>query len=90
MKKYSQKGFAHLGILLLAVVVVAVALIGYKVAKNHQNTIASTSTATSAAQTIPTIKTTADLNKVQSTLNNENVDGDLSPSSLNQDVNSLL
>lgn len=91
MKKITQKGFAHLGLLLLLVVLVAAALIGYKVTKDRNNVATPVTAATSsAAQTIPVVKNTADLNTVESTLNNQNIDGNLNPDSLNQDVQSLL
>lgn len=89
MKKHTQKGFAHLGILLLVLVVAVVALAGYKVYKNGQNTVTNSSV-TAAGQAIQPIKSAADLNTAQNTLNNTNLDGDLNPDALNQDVNSLL
>jgi uncharacterized protein (UPF0333 family) len=90
MKKKLQTGFAHTSALLLVLVVVIVALIGYKVAKDHSaSTVASTTTPL-AAQQIQTIKSTSDLTKVGNTLNKENVDGDLNSNSFNQDVNTLL
>jgi uncharacterized protein (UPF0333 family) len=90
MKKQSQSGFAHFGLLLLVLVAV-VAFAGYKVSQNQSSKTPVASTATPAtAQVIPTIKTSADLDTAQSTLNSQNVDGDLNPDSLNQDVSSLL
>jgi Tfp pilus assembly protein PilX len=88
MKQRLQQGFAHLGLLLLLIVVVVIALIGYKVWNNHSSTPANTA-ATTASQTQP-IRTTADLDKAEATLNNTNLDNDLNPDSLNQDVSSLL
>jgi uncharacterized protein (UPF0333 family) len=92
MKKYSQKGFGHLGLLLLVVVVAIIGLAGYKVAKNHSDNskLNSSTGAAATAQLIPTIKNTADLKTAETTLNSQNVDGDLNPDSLNQDVSSLL
>ena len=90
MKKRSN-GFAHLGILLLLVALVAIALVGYKVAKNSSdNSKLSNSTASVTTQPVQTIKSTADLNSAETTLNSQNIDGDLNPDSLNQDVQSLL
>jgi len=88
MKK-SQKGFAHLGLLLLLVAVVAVVYVGYKVVKNHQDTTAANQTSTSLTQS-GVINTSADLNNALNTVNSQNVDSDLNPSSLDSDVNSLL
>ena len=87
MKKSSQNGFAHLGLLLLLVVVAVIALIGYRVANNNSTPVDTT---TATTQTIGQIKTTADLDKAKSTLSNVNLDGDLNPKSLDKDVQSLL
>jgi glucan phosphoethanolaminetransferase (alkaline phosphatase superfamily) len=91
MKIKSQKGFAHLGVILLLVIVAVIAFAGYKTAKNRSNnaTVSSASNP-AAAEVIPTIKNTAGLNTAESTLNSQNIDGDLNPDSLNQDVSSLL
>lgn len=93
MKKSNQKGLAHLAILLLLVVVAVVVFAGYKVAKNHNKQAAvqpATAATASASQAIPVIKNTADLNTVESTLNSQNIDGDLNPDNYNQDVQNLL
>lgn len=90
MKK-SQKGFAHLALLLLLVVVVVVAYAGYKVVKQHQKTATSNLTSTSVTQPVSDrINSNADLNKALNTVNSQNIDSDLNPSSLDNDVNSLL
>lgn len=86
MRKGSQRGFAHPALLLLAAVIAVIALAGYKVAGNHS----ALSNTPAPVQTAQTIKTKADLNSAESALNNENIDGDLNPDSLNQDVQSLL
>jgi predicted negative regulator of RcsB-dependent stress response len=87
MKKFTQKGFGHFGLLLLVLVIVVVGLIGYKVWNNSksQPTVASISSRNGQA-----INSTADLNRTESSLNGANIDGDLDPGSLNQDVQSLL
>jgi Tfp pilus assembly protein PilX len=89
MKKHLQNGFAHMVVLLALLILVVIGLAGYKVAMNHSASVSSTSAAT-AAQQVKAIKNTADLNNAESTLNNVNVDGDLNPDSLNDDVSSLL
>jgi uncharacterized protein (UPF0333 family) len=90
MKKTSQTGFAHLGSLLLVLVLVVIAFAGYKVAQNHNSKVKnSTSTAANTEQ-VQTIKSASDLDKAQTTLDNTNVDGDLNPDSMDQDVQSLL
>ena len=92
MKKRLQNGFAHPGLILMLLVIVAIALIGYKVVQNHNNAaLSSTSPSTSVAtQTPQVIKSTADLNSAQNSLNSQNIDGDLNPGQYNQDVSSLL
>ena len=88
MKKQSQNGIAHLGLLLLLLVVVVIALVGYRVAKNRSDVV--TSSTVPAAQSVQTIQTKADLGTAEATLNQANLDKDLNPDSLNQDVTSLL
>lgn len=88
MKSSNQKGIAHLGLLLLLVIVAVIAAVGYRVMQ--RNSSSSTNTTSSSTVQVQTIKTAADLNNAESTLSNQNVDGDLNPDSLNQDVNSLL
>jgi cytochrome b561 len=92
MKKTSQKGFAHLGLFVLLLVVIVVALIGYKVAKGNKTTpaVVNTTIPTTAVQGLPVVKSTADLNTIESTLNNQNIDGNLNPGSFDQDTQSLL
>lgn len=89
MKKFTQKGFAHLGVVLLLLVVVVIALVGYKVAKNRNNTTTPSTVTKAAVQTIPVIKNKADLNTVETTLNNQNIDANLNPNSFDQDTQSL-
>jgi len=90
MKK-SQKGFAHLALLLFVVVIAVVAYAGYKTVKNHQKTATANQTSTSVTQSVSgVINNQSDLNSAVNTLNGQNVDGDLNPDSLNSDVTSLL
>jgi uncharacterized protein (UPF0333 family) len=89
MKKTSQKGFAHLALVLLLVVVAVVAFAGYKVVKSHSTDTAASTIKSSSAQAIPEVKNTADLNTVESNLNNQNIDGNLNPSSFDQDTQSM-
>jgi len=94
MKKRLQNGFAHPGIILILLVILAVALIGFKVVRTHNKAIVSTAgsgtTVTQTAQDSQAIKTSADLNTAENSLNSQNIDGDLNPGGYNQDVNSLL
>jgi hypothetical protein len=90
MKK-TQKGFAHLALLLLLVLVVVVAYAGYKVVKDHQKTASASLTSTSVTQSLSDgINSSGDLDKALNTVNGQNIDSDLNPSSLDNDVNSLL
>jgi predicted negative regulator of RcsB-dependent stress response len=88
MKKHYQNGFGHLGLLLIVVIVALIGLIGYKVWHSSSNTVQPPASTTS--QNGQAINTTADLNNAESSLNNANIDGDLNPDSLNQDVQTLL
>lgn len=89
--KRTQKGFAHLALLLLLVVVVAAAYVGYKVVKSHQQAATSSQTSTGVTKPVSaTIKSTTDLDKASATLNSQDIDSQLNPDSLNNDVQSLL
>jgi hypothetical protein len=91
MKKKLQTGFAHQGLLLLVIVIGIITAIGYKVASDQNNKANNSVTASSTAVPEgPVIKTASDLDKATQALNNEDVDSNLNPDSLDQDVNSLL
>ena len=88
--KRTSKGFAHLSLLLLVLVVAVVAFAGYKVVKNRQVKTTANQTSTAIIQSAGQIKNTADLDNAANTINSQNVDGDLNPNDLNGDVNALL
>jgi uncharacterized protein HemX len=88
--KRTQKGFAHLALVLLLLVVVVVAVAGYKVVKNRQDKTAANKTSTVLTNSSQTINSKADLNKAADTLNNQSVDSDLNPASLDSDISNLL
>ena len=90
MKKQTQKGIAHLGILLLLLVIVAIVLAGYKVWHSQHKTSSPATGTASAAQTGQPINSDSDLNQAESSLNGQNIDSNLNPDSFNQDVQSLL
>jgi hypothetical protein len=80
----SQKGFAVVEIFLVAAVLVAVGLIGYRVVSNH-NTKASNENSTGLSDqsktsansvTVPEINKTSDLDKAQTTLNQSDSSSD--------------
>lgn len=92
LKQKSQSGSAHLLILLLVVLAI-VAVVGWRVMQNSNKTSNNSNTSSTtplAAQEPSTITNDSDLNTAKAVLNQTNIDGDLIPSSLNSDVNSLL
>jgi len=90
MKKRLQNGFAHPGLILILLIALAIGLIGYKVFQNNNKIDTTGSSAATAARTVQAINSQADLNSAANSLNSQNIDGDLSPSEYNQDINNLL
>jgi flagellar basal body-associated protein FliL len=93
MSRKSESGFTHIVLLVLALAVVcAVIFVGLRVMQN-QNTgeNSTTSSAPVVTNTAPgTINNAADLNATKTALNQDNVDNDLNPDSLNSDISGLL
>jgi hypothetical protein len=89
MKKLSQKGIAHLSLLLAVVVLAAVAVVGMRVASNHADT-SVTPAAVSKVKVPAKFNTKTDLNNAASTLDATNVDSGVNPNSLDQDLNAIL
>ena len=88
MKRFEQKGFAHLALLIVIVVVAAVAVVGMRVVDSHNNTSVTPAAAT---RNVPTkLSNKADLNNAAKTLNATSVDSSVDPDQLDQDLNSLL
>jgi hypothetical protein len=89
--KLNQKGFAHLALVLLAVVLAVAAFAGYTVYQNRQDTIEAnkTSTAVTGAH-VQVINSKADLDTATNQLNNASLDNDLNPDDLNSDIDNLL
>ncbi len=89
--KFNQKGFAHLALVLLVLVLAIAAFAGYMVYQNRQETIDAnkTSTAVTGAQ-VQVINSKADLDTATNQLNNASVDNDLNPDDLNSDIDNLL
>jgi hypothetical protein len=89
--KLSQKGFAHLALVLMVLILAVSAFAGYIVYQNRQDKIEAnkTSTAVTGAQ-IQVINSKADLDSAINQLNNTSVDGDLNPDDLNSDIDNLL
>jgi uncharacterized protein HemX len=88
--KRTQKGFAHLALILLLLVVVIVAFAGYKVVKNRQDKTSANKTSTVLTNPSQSINNKADLDKASNTLNSQSVDSDLNPASLDSDISNLL
>lgn len=86
----SQKGFAHLALVLLILVMAVVAFAGYRVVKSHQDKTAANQTSTAISPKAQTIQSRADLNTAANELNQQPVDSDLNPNSLNSDISNLL
>lgn len=86
----SQKGFGHVLLLLLLVVVVAVGAVAYRVVKNQNTVSLSNETTSTTVNKVPEIHSAADLQKAETSVSNENIDGDLNPDQLNDDIDSLL
>lgn len=92
MKKLrnNQNGVGHIVGIVLLLVVVAVAAIGYRVAQNSDANKVDSS-AQPAAVVVPSkIQSTADVKKADRALDNSGIDGSVDPNSLNNDLNSLL
>jgi hypothetical protein len=85
-----QRGVGHIIGIVLLLVIVGVAAIGYRVAQTSDaNTVSDT--ATPAAVIVPSkIQSTADVKKADRALDNSGIDGSVDPSSLDNDINSLL
>jgi hypothetical protein len=89
MKANNQFGFAHLGLLLVVLVVAAVSFAGYRV---WQSRDAAEPIAASNLSLPATIKTKADLTQTGKFLDQTNVqlDSNLNTSSLDKDIDNLL
>jgi uncharacterized protein (UPF0333 family) len=94
MRNKSESGMAHIVLLVLVLAVVAaVILVGVHVMQNQntgENATSAVPVASGGVSAPAAIKTNADLNSAKASLNQDNVDGDLNPGSLDSDVNSLL
>lgn len=88
MKRAHQTGFAHLGILLAVLIVAVIAFAAFKLEQSRGGESASI-TNPPRSQQASSIKTKTDLEAAEKTLNSADVDGDLSPSSFDQDVSYL-
>jgi flagellar basal body-associated protein FliL len=93
MKSKSEAGVAHVVLLVLVLVVVAaVVLVGVRVMQN-QNTGENSTTSSAPVATTGApdkINNASDLNAAKAALSQNNVDGDLNPSSLDADLNAVL
>ena len=89
MKRLNQSGIAHIGLVLVVLVVAAVAFAGYRV---WQNKDVAEPIAASSVGLPATIKTKADLTQTGKFLDQtgDELDSSLSTTSLDKDINSLL
>lgn len=86
----NQQGFGHLALLLVVVVVLAVAAVGWRVMDN-KTPAGSGAGNTAAANAVPaTLKTTADVTRAANALNALQVDSTVNPNQLDSDISSLL
>jgi len=86
----NQQGFGHLVLFLGLAVLVAVSLVGYRVLKSTETNPAATSTVSKSAVAPSAIKNRADLVQASQALDNTGIDGNVNPSQLDSDLNSLL
>lgn len=86
----NQSGSGHLVLLVALVVIVLVAIAGYRVA-NNTDTGTTTSLNPIQATAVPaTIKSKADLQKASNALDSTTIDNSVNPDSFDNDINSLL
>lgn len=100
MKRYTQKGVAHVALILAVIVIGTVGFVGLQVSKHNSNTksVASTSptaaTTTVKASTITTsvpgtINTKSDVQKAIKVTDDSSIDIDLDSTSLNDDIDNF-
>lgn len=78
MSRNNQRGIAHLGILLLVVVVAAIGLVGWKVYEKQQTANApATSQTETEASDVPQVNSASDLKEAEDYVRNTDVDGQL-------------
>ena len=80
----SQNGFAVAVVLVVVIVVAVVGFVGYKVYKSNSDTVAQPTT-----NTANEITSSQDITSTQNELESINLDDDLDPSVLEEDVNDL-
>lgn len=86
----NQRGFGHVGVLVLVAVVAVVGLVGYRVVKSADS-LNGSDASFSASTTVPkSINSTADVKKASAALSNTPIDGTVNPNQLNNDLSSLL
>lgn len=86
----SQRGFALAELLILAVVVVVIAVIGFKIV-NKQSGLASDSSTDSSQAALPSkISSKADARKAAKALDSQPIDSQLNPNQFDASIKSLL
>jgi hypothetical protein len=90
MKKLNSQGVGHIVGIVLLLVVVGVAVIGYRVAQTSDANTVSSTTNVPAVVVPDKIQSTADVKKADRALDNSGIDGSVDPSTLDKDIDSLL
>lgn len=84
----NQDGFEHVALIVVLVVVIAIASVGYKISNKPVSkavTVNKTATAT-----VPTsIKSKSDVTSVKNSLDTSTIDSELNPSQLDKDMSDL-
>ncbi len=86
----SQRGFGHVGLVVLVIALVAIGLVGYRVMNNEKSKLDAGVNNSTVKTSNTKLSSKSDIPAATQTLNNEQVDQDLDPGQLNSDVNSLL
>jgi len=88
MKRLNSRGFAHLELIVLAVVVLAVGIVGFRIVANKSTTTPQAAVVTTG-KAPATLKNTADVQKASNDLDTQPIDSNLDTSSLDTAINSL-
>lgn len=86
----SQKGFSHLVVLIVAVVVIGVVgFAGWRVYDAGQSDNTQTTTSQPSTAQEPTIDSAQDVANAEQELDQLNIDDELDPGALDEDINDL-
>lgn len=86
----NQHGFEHVTLAIVIVVLVAVGVVGYRVASKPNSTAKiSPITKTTTTSASSTLKTKSDITSAKNSLSSEQVETDLNPAQLDKDLSDL-